>query len=537
MQGLVREVAALALLISCSRAPDPPPPHDATPPESAVVQLARASIAEARKHSGGCNDRSGYLALRRELAALIPFVRYTYSPLADLIVGPRVIMGEVAGQLGRLDLAHNCEEQRGPLFQIDQALLLLDVELKRHGPDTRAVVHGLSDAAYQLGAEALESTPGTPSEEDAVEADLEGLTRAIAHLAPSASAGLKNKSRLQLAQLSGDLGEEIRKHSDIKPMYETLQNAKVSALALPKPLVATSKEKVALGDALFHDKRLSRGNKRACTGCHDPSKAWSDGRATPTSLEKLLRRNTPSLLYAPLAAVLHWDGRIRTADAQALNVIHARAEMGLTNDELLAAIRGDASLSKMFADAFADGVTASNVGHALAAYESDKLVPASSPFDRLARGDASAWTAEMDSGLEVFIKKGRCARCHVAPTFGGSRPPDFTAPVYGVIGVPSKPGGKVLDDDLGRFAYTQKRADMRAFRTPTVRNVALTAPYFHHGAFPGLEEVIDFYDKGGGRALGLDVPNQDPDVRPLALTAEERRVLLIFLREGLRDGS
>ena len=553
MQGLVRKVAAAAVLLSCHRTHSVPLP-DAAATVPAVVSLARSAVADARSQipPSGCIERARYLALRRSLARAIPLVRYSFAPLAELIVGPAVVIGETAGTLAELDLARDCDEQRKALFQIDRALQLLDAELARHGPDKRAVIHGLSDAAFLLGAEALESTAGTPNEADAVEADLDGLQSGIEDGARAFATdhGVKvalparPHGRLAMTLASAALGEELRAMGaragvTVGPLYEPLVAGPVSALTLPKSLVATSPARVALGDALFHARKLSRGGARACTGCHDPARAWSDGRPTPSSLdahEAPLLRNTPSLLYAPVAATLHWDGRIRTADAQALNVIHARAEMGLSTEELLRVLAADPPLRAQFVAAFDDGITEANVGHALAAYESSVLVPARSPLDRLSRGDTSGWSDELTRGLEVFARRGRCARCHVPPTFGGSRPPDFTAPIYAVLGVPNKPGSKQLDADPGRFAFTKKPQDLRAFRTPTVRNVGATAPYFHHGAFPSLEEVVDFYDRGGGKALGLDVGNQDPDVRPLALTAEERRVLLVFLREGLREG-
>jgi cytochrome c peroxidase len=125
----------------------------------------------------------------------------------------------------------------------------------------------------------------------------------------------------------------------------------------------------------------------------------------------------------------------------------------------------------------------------------------------------------------------------VPPLFGGSRPHDFSVPVFAVLGVPDAPGGHAIDPDRGRALVTRRPIDEHAFKTPTVRDVARTAPYFHHGRYARLEDIVDFYDKGGGRGLGLDVPNQDPEVRPLALTAGEKRVLLVFLREALLDAT
>jgi cytochrome c peroxidase len=172
---------------------------------------------------------------------------------------------------------------------------------------------------------------------------------------------------------------------------------------------------------------------------------------------------------------------------------------------------------------------------ALAAFEAWYLTPASSPLDRFARGEEKALSTEERAGFDVFAGKGRCARCHVPPLFGGSYPSDFSTPIFAALGVPDSPAGKALDPDPGREGVSHRPRDRGAFKTPTVRDAAKTAPYFHNGAFPTLEAVVDFYDKGGGKGLGLEVPNQDPEVRPLKLTAAEKRALLRFLRHSLSD--
>jgi cytochrome c peroxidase len=123
----------------------------------------------------------------------------------------------------------------------------------------------------------------------------------------------------------------------------------------------------------------------------------------------------------------------------------------------------------------------------------------------------------------------------VPPLFGGTRPTDFAIAVYASLGTPRQVAGGGLDPDRGRAGVTGDAADEGAFKTPTLREVSRTAPYFHHGAFPTLESVVDFYDRGGGSGLGLKVPNQDPDVRPLKLTPKQRQELLIFMRNSLTD--
>jgi cytochrome c peroxidase len=174
-------------------------------------------------------------------------------------------------------------------------------------------------------------------------------------------------------------------------------------------------------------------------------------------------------------------------------------------------------------------VTPQDIGRALAAFEASALVRGSAPIDRFARGDDAALSTDARAGLDVFVGKGRCARCHVPPVFGGSRPPDFTAPVFAILGVPAFPGAPTVDADMGRGDG--------AFRTPTVRNIDRTAPYFHNGRYATLDQVVDFYDRGGGRGLGLSVPNEDPEIRPLTLSPEDKRVLLVFMRDALADDS
>ncbi len=224
-----------------------------------------------------------------------------------------------------------------------------------------------------------------------------------------------------------------------------------------------------------------------------------------------------------------------TLEAQALAVLHAPAEMGLSADELAQAVEREPALAVRFVAA-KQPITAGNIGAALAAYENATVSPANAPLDRCARGAASALPADERAGLDVFAGRGRCTRCHVPPLFGGTRPPDFSTTIYSVLGVPADAAGKTLDDDLGRAHHTHRAREARAFKTPTVRNSAATAPYFHNGVYATLAEVIDFYDKGGGRGLHLEVPNLDPDIVPLHLTAEEKRVLTIFVTQALRDG-
>ena len=171
---------------------------------------------------------------------------------------------------------------------------------------------------------------------------------------------------------------------------------------------------------------------------------------------------------------------------------------------------------------------------ALAAYVRS-LIAFDAPFDRALRGDTNAVSSAVRRGFNVFMGKAACGTCHFAPLFSGTVPPTFVVSDPEVIGVPRTLDARApLDRDLGRGAIDRRSGMAHAFKTPSVRNAALTAPYMHNGALRTLDDVIDFYDRGGGAGRGLDVPNQTLAAHPLHLTAAERRELLAFL-ESLTD--
>ncbi len=181
------------------------------------------------------------------------------------------------------------------------------------------------------------------------------------------------------------------------------------------------------------------------------------------------------MLYTSLHAAQLWDGGTVSPASQALQVIHRRAEMGLDAAELASKL----SAIPAYREALHDdtgAVSPARVAEALVAFEIEALVPADAPIDRFARGDEGALGPDERRGLDIFVSKGCCARCHVPPFFGGSRPLDFAVPVFAVIGTPDSPTAHVLDADRGRALITHRPADERAFKTPTVRNVARTAP-------------------------------------------------------------
>jgi len=562
--------------------PEPLAPLAALSADPALRAQRALEALLANLPAGRGDAHPAYLDLRRAVAAGAPLWRRRGTVGGEVLFGPERSIDEGGGAMLRLDralVAGDHEAVRREGAQVDRAVRLFVEEARRVPVSPQAVQSALSLAAYDLGALALESTAGLPEGPAAVLADLRGTldfiddgartlaTGAGTDAASSALSAVRTaidplRDRLDTAQTSldlqdrawfvlqtGRLGAAVRRLGHPRLPYrprvsiaEREIEEPVSALTLPAPRlgprgeVSRDEAYASLGRLLFFDRRLSRGNVRSCASCHTPEKGFADGLVRPKSLESSIElRHTPTLLYTSLHAAQLWDGRTLTAASQALGVIHARAEMGLSEDELLSALSAVPDYQARFAALPEPGITAANVGRALVAFEVAALVPADAPLDRFARGEEGALSAEQRRGLDVFAGKGRCARCHIPPFFGGSRPRDFAVPVFAAIGVPEDPKGKALDPDRGRGAVTGRAIDEAAFKTPTVRDAARTAPYFHNGRFATLEEVVDFYDKGGGQGLGLSVPSQDPEVRKLGLSKEETQALLAFMREGLLD--
>ena len=276
----------------------------------------------------------------------------------------------------------------------------------------------------------------------------------------------------------------------------------------------------AIGRKLFTNRALSGDGTRSCATCHHADRAFTEPLARTATIDSVGRgssRNTPTLINAALQPALFADLRVRSLEDQVATVIASPTEM-----------RGDLDSA-----AARVGMSKHVIQAALAAYVRT-LIALDSRFDRAVRGDTTAITPSERSGFNVFMGKARCGTCHFAPFFGGTVPPDYWSTPPEVIGVPERSDGGVIDPDLGRGAVDDQLFHRHAFRTPTLRNVGVTPPYMHNGAFRTLDEVIDFYDRGGGAGRGLDVPNQTLRREKLGLTADERSDLIAFL-ESLTD--
>ncbi|MEL6652805.1 MAG: cytochrome c peroxidase, partial [Bacteroidota bacterium] len=298
-------------------------------------------------------------------------------------------------------------------------------------------------------------------------------------------------------------------------------------------------EKVrALGKRLFYDPSLSASGEMSCGSCHQANQAFSDGQATSTSRiqGRSLSRNAPTLLNAVYADRYFYDLRAFTLEQQAEHVIFNTEEFNSAYEEILAKLSHNEQYRVSFETAFPkQGLNRENLSKALASYVLS-LRSFDSPFDQYARGEREDIDPLVKEGFNLFMGKAACGTCHFAPTFSGLVPPFYVKNESEILGVPQTPFAlqKSLDADLGRYAngIYSEQADIyqRSFKTTTIRNVAETAPYFHNGSFRSLENVIDFYDIGGGSGYRLDVYNQTLPSDPLGLTEREKQALIAFMK-------
>ncbi|GAB3326890.1 cytochrome c peroxidase [Larkinella ripae] len=292
-------------------------------------------------------------------------------------------------------------------------------------------------------------------------------------------------------------------------------------------------QRIALGKRLFADPVLSGDGGRACISCHQPERAFTDGVARNRTLDgrQTVLRNTPTLWNAGLQRALFADSRVTFLEDQATDVVTNVDEMHGSFEHVAYRLRADPEYTQQFKAAYSDGITSFTIRNALASYERS-LVSLNSRFDRYVRGEKTALDAQEIRGFNLFAGKAKCATCHFLPLTNGLVPPHFEKSESENLGVPQVvawKGGK-LDPDLGKYRHTRGAIHRRSFKTPSVRNVELTAPYMHNGAFRTLEEVITFYDQGGGNGLGMKQEYQTLPEDRLQLTQGDRAALVAFMK-------
>jgi cytochrome c peroxidase len=259
----------------------------------------------------------------------------------------------------------------------------------------------------------------------------------------------------------------------------------------PNQAQALSHEQVALGRRLFYDPVLSYNGQRSCAGCHQPQRAFTDGLKTPSSLpgEAPVTRNTPTILNAALQPGQFYDMRVAYLEDQVNMVVHNKAEMHGDLQGAAAKLKEEPTYQQLFKDAFhitPQEINSYRIQQAIAAYIRS-LTRLNSPFDAYMRGDSTQLTPAAKRGFNLFMGKAKCGTCHFMPLFNGVAPPDFTKAEAEILGVPAVKDKAILDTDSGRY-HVHKIALYRfAFKTPTLRNIALTAPYMHNGVFNTLE--------------------------------------------------
>jgi cytochrome c peroxidase len=345
----------------------------------------------------------------------------------------------------------------------------------------------------------------------------------------------------QLAQLEAWIGAtpRVQRPSSVSPSFWSM--------LLPTDNAQPTEAQIALGRKLFFDPRLSKDGTVSCATCHDVSRGFADRRALFEGFgDNVGRRNSPTVLNALFFSTQFWDGRAPTLEEQAKLPITNPIEMGQPDAAAaVAAISGDPSYASAFQAAYGRGVNFDDLARAIAAFERT-LVFLDAPFDRFARGDAGAISADARAGWALFQGKGRCTSCHQISSSSplgsdgrfhnvgvSARHQDFEALAKRALAALEKDSSaQAIDElalqtdlaELGRFVVTRNRADIGAFKTSQVRNVGVTAPYMHDGSMATLWDVMDHYNKGGEAN-----PYLDGGMEPLALSELEINQIVAFL--------
>jgi cytochrome c peroxidase len=281
-----------------------------------------------------------------------------------------------------------------------------------------------------------------------------------------------------------------------------------------------TREKIELGKQLYFDPRLSCDETVSCASCHDPKKGWSNGEGVATGVRNQKGgRSAPTIINAAYSELQFWDGRALQLEGQALGPIQNPIEMDHKLEECVTKLNKIEGYRQQFRKVFNTDVTPEGIAKAISAFERTVL-SGDAPFDRFKGGDKSALSEAAQRGMKVFFGKGQCSACHIGHSFS-----DFSFHNVGIGMDKEKP-------DLGRFEVTKVIGDKGAFKTPTLREIARTAPYMHDGRFKTLQEVVEHYDKGG-----INNPQLDEGIFPLKLTAQEKADLVKFMTEGLASSS
>ena len=298
---------------------------------------------------------------------------------------------------------------------------------------------------------------------------------------------------------------------------------------------------IALGKRLFNDPILSNDGKMSCASCHHPDKAFTDGlplsKTNQVGISTI--RNAPTLLNATFSTRFFYDMKSLDLESQVAHVIDNPLEFNTTFRTISQKLKQTDTYPSLFQEVYGD-ISSKNlinkraISNALAAYV-NSLVGLDSPFDKYIRAETDHYPANTKRGFNLFMGKATCATCHFLPTFGGLVPPFYTESESEVLGVTVGLDTihPTLDQDIGRYKngriWEKQPNFKKSFKTVSLRNVALTDPYMHNGTFETLEEVLIFYNKGGGAGMGLTIDNQTLSPTPLGLSTQEMEDIIAFL--------
>ncbi|OEH85062.1 cytochrome-c peroxidase [Desulfuribacillus stibiiarsenatis] len=284
--------------------------------------------------------------------------------------------------------------------------------------------------------------------------------------------------------------------------------APLGAMPIPEDNPMTD-EKIELGKMLYFDKRLSGDDTISCASCHEPAKGWSDNRKTFLGFQGNVGvRNSPSIINSGHYSLQFWDGRMKTLEEQALGPIQDKGEMNLSLDELLVKLNAVPEYVERFQKVFNSEITTDGVAKAIAAFERT-IVINDSEFDKWLAGDESALSAEAKEGMKLFVGKANCIQCHNGASLTDNN--------FHNVGIEN--------DNLGRANFTKNPEDSGKYKTPALRGIGHTAPYMHNGTVATLEDVVEYFNKGGDNHT-----NKSVLIKPLNLSDAEKANLVAFLK-------
>lgn len=275
-----------------------------------------------------------------------------------------------------------------------------------------------------------------------------------------------------------------------------------------------SAAKADLGRLLYYDKRISGDGTLSCATCHDPKKGFTDQAPVSTGIRGQKGPiSAPTVINRAYGLLQFWDGRAPTLEAQAVGPMANPIEMGNTHANVVKTLRGIAGYRTKFKAVFGtEEFTLDHIAKAIATFERTVL-SGDAPYDRYKAGNKTAMTPAQIRGMDVYFNKAKCDKCHEGP--------NFTLNAFHNLGV----GQEKATPDEGRFAVTKDPSHFGQFKTPTLREIEHTFPYMHDGSLKTLEEVVEFYDKGGIRNKNLD-----EEMKPLKLTPAQKADLVAFMK-------